>query len=225
MIERNILEVKQRIKKICSDLAIEPESITVVAVSKNRSPEEIREVVKAGIVDIGENRLQEAVSKYKVLNDLSFIRWHMVGHLQRNKVKEAVRIFDLIHSLDSLRLAEEINRRAELIGKVQEVLIQVKTSPEPTKFGIEQDKVIDFIREILHFNNLKIRGLMTIAPYFDDPQKTRPFFRILRELKENIDRELLKLDFLSMGMSNDFEIAIQEGANMLRIGRLIFEGK
>jgi pyridoxal phosphate enzyme (YggS family) len=227
MVERNILEVKQRIQKVCNSIAVDPSTITIVAVSKNRTPEEIKQVIKAGISDIGENRVQEAVSKYTALKDMPSIRWHMVGHLQTNKVKEAVKIFDLIQSVDSLRLAEEINKQAGKINKIQDILIEVKTSSEPTKFGIEPDKVLGFLKEIVNFKNLKIKGLMTIAPYFADPEKTRPFFRILRQLKEKINQQdelSLKLEILSMGMSNDFEIAIQEGSNMLRIGRAIFEG-
>jgi len=227
MIEKNILEVKQRIQNVCNSIAFDPSSITIVAVSKNRTPEEIKQVIKAGIFNIGENRVQEAVSKYKVLKDIPQIKWHMVGHLQTNKAKDAVRIFDLIQSVDSLHLAEKINKCAEKIKKVQEVLIEVKTSSEPTKFGLRPDRLLELLKEIANFKNLKIKGLMTIAPYFAHPQDTRPFFRILRELKEKVNQQNeipLKLEILSMGMSNDFEIAIEEGSNMLRIGRAIFEG-
>ena len=227
MIEKNILEVKQRIQNVCNSIAVDHSSITIVAVSKNRTPEEIKQVIKAGIFNIGENRVQEAVSKYKVLKDIPQIKWHMVGHLQTNKVKDAVIIFDLIQSVDSLHLAEKINKCAEKIKKVQEVLIEVKTSSEPTKFGLRPDRLLELLKEIANFKNLKIKGLMTIAPYFAHPQDTRPFFRILRELKEKVNQQNeipLKLEILSMGMSNDFEIAIEEGSNMLRIGRAIFEG-
>jgi pyridoxal phosphate enzyme (YggS family) len=227
MIENNIFRLKQRIENVCKNIAIDPSNITIVAVSKNRTPEEIKQVIKAGIFNIGENRVQEAVSKYKVLKEIPQIKWHMVGHLQTNKAKEAVRTFDLIQSVDSLHLAEKINKCAEKIKKVQEVLIEVKTSPEPTKFGIRPDKLLELLKEMANFKNLKIKGLMTIAPYFAHPQDTRPFFRILRELKEKVNQQNeipLKLEILSMGMSDDFEIAIEEGSNMLRIGRAIFEG-
>ncbi|MCM8791605.1 MAG: YggS family pyridoxal phosphate-dependent enzyme [Candidatus Omnitrophica bacterium] len=228
MIHDNILDLKRRVNSVCSSVSVEPCNITIVAVSKNRSVDEIRQVIEAGINDIGENRVQEALLKYRILKNITSIRWHMVGHLQTNKVKDAVEIFDLIHSVDSLHLAEEINRRAERINKIQRVLIEVKTSPELTKFGIEPGKLHEFIKELVKFKNLEVKGLMTIAPSFAEAEKTRPFFRILRELKEvfNQERELpFKLEILSMGMSNDFEIALQEGANMLRIGRAIFEGE
>ncbi|MCM8782788.1 MAG: YggS family pyridoxal phosphate-dependent enzyme [Candidatus Omnitrophica bacterium] len=227
MIRDNVLKIKERIREICSSTGVNPDDIRVVAVSKNRTPEEIKEVLEAGIIDIGENRVQEAFSKYINLKNIPFIRWHMVGHLQTNKVKDAVRIFDLIHSLDSLHLAERLNRHAEKINKVQEVLIEVKTSPEPHKFGIVPAGVRKFIQEIIAFKNLKIKGLMTIAPYFPEPEASRSFFRTLRELKDEINQsiEVIKLEILSMGMSNDFEVALQEGANMLRIGRRIFEGE
>jgi pyridoxal phosphate enzyme (YggS family) len=221
MIRENITRVRARI----------PPGITIVAVSKTRTPQQLKEALKAGIADIGENRVQEALIKYKELSAVDYrpsaIKWHMVGHLQTNKVKEAVKIFDLIHSVDSIRLAVEIDKQAAGISKLQDILIEVKTSPEATKFGLAPDEVIAVIKEIAGLKNINIKGLMTIAPILDDPEKTRPYFRTLRELKDEINRlPVLKspLSVLSMGMSDDFEVAIEEGSNMIRLGRAIFEG-
>jgi hypothetical protein len=200
-----------------------------VAVSKARTPQQIEEVIQAGISDIGENKVQEALIKYNQLRAMGYelraIKWHMVGHLQTNKVKDAVGIFDLIHSVDSVHLAQEIDRQAVKINKIQNILIEVKTSGEATKFGLRPEEVIAVIKEMAPFKNIDIKGLMTIAPIADSPEKTRPYFRTLRELKDEINRSSLTkspLSVLSMGMSDDFEIAIEEGSNMIRIGRAIF---
>jgi len=224
VIAENILALKEQIRQICQRLSFDFSKITIVAASKGRSAEEIKQVIESGIFDIGENRIQEAKVKYTQLKEEPRIKWHMIGHLQTNKVKEAVEIFDLIHSLDSVRLAEEINKRAQRINKVQNVLVEVKTSSEATKFGLEPKEVLTFIRQILYLPNIKIMGLMTVAPLLEDPQMSRPYFKIVRELKDEINRELsLNLEILSMGMSNDYTVALQEGTNMLRIGRRIFE--
>ncbi len=221
MVKENILKIKERIGN----------AITIVAVSKGRTPEEIREVIVAGITDIGENRVQEAIVKYNNLQPTTYnlqpIKWHMVGHLQTNKVKEAVRIFDLIQSVDSLHLAQEINQQAAKIGKVQDVLIQVNTSGETTKFGLKPNETIEVIKETVKLKNINIQGLMTIAPLVDNPEKTRPYFRMLRELRDTINEvRCTKYDVqtLSMGMTDDFAVAIEEGSNMIRLGRAIFEG-
>ena len=156
----------------------------------------------------------------------STIRWHMVGHLQTNKVKDAVKIFDLIHSVDSAHLAAEIDKQALKINKIQDILIEIKTSPEVTKSGIKPDEAIEVIKEIDKFKNINIKGLMTIAPLADDPQKARPYFRMLRELMDKINALHVtpnRLHVLSMGMTDDFEIAIEEGSTMVRLGRAIFE--
>jgi pyridoxal phosphate enzyme (YggS family) len=149
----------------------------------------------------------------------------MVGHLQTNKVKEAVKIFDLIHSVDSLYLAREIDKQAATVNKIPGILLQVKTSPEATKFGVKPEETIELIKEIAKLKNVKIRGLMTIGPAVDNPEKARPYFRVLRELKDKINDlrfTSCELRILSMGMSDDFEIAIEEGATMIRLGRVIF---
>lgn len=229
MIEKNIQFIKEEINAICARLGYPPSKIIIVAVSKSRTAEQIKEVIRSGITDIGENRVQEAVVKYRPLSTvdyrLSTIRWHMVGHLQTNKVKEAVRIFDLIHSVDSLRLAQEIDKQASRINKIQDVLIEVNTSGEASKFGLRPDGVIAVLREISQFKNIHVKGLMTIAPMVDSPEKTRPCFRTLRELRDEVNKfGIWKLGFgvLSMGMTEDFKIAIEEGSNMVRLGRAIF---
>jgi len=222
MIKDNILKLKERASLICAKINRDPDSIIIVAVSKGRTPQQIKEVLEAGITDIGENRVQEALIKYSELMTydlrLKAIRWHMVGHLQTNKVKDAVRIFDLIQSVDSLRLAEVIDKEAAKIDKIQDILIEIKTSAEESKLGLKPDGAVRVIKEILKFKSINIKGLMTIAPLADDPQKSRPYFRMLRELRDRIN----KPEVLSMGMTDDFEVAIEEGSNMVRIGRAIF---
>ena len=230
MIKENILKIKERISLVCSKINRNPDSITIVAVSKGRTEEQIKEVIKEGITDIGENRVQEALIKYNEqprTDNEQRTKWHMVGHLQTNKVKEAVRIFHLIQSVDSLHLAFEIDKQAAKINKIQDILVQVNTSGKNTKFGLKPNEIIEVIKEAAKFNNITISGLMTIAPIVDNIQKTRPYFRMLRDLKDEIN-ELrttnCKLQTLSMGMTDDFEVAVEEGSNMLRLGRAIFEG-
>ena len=238
MIKESILRINAQILRVCSKINKNPEEISIVTVSKGRSPQEIKEVILAGITDIGENRVQEALLKYQELSaisspilagrqELSVVKWHMVGHLQTNKVKEAVKIFDLIQSVDSLHLAAEIDKQAAKINKIQDILIEIKTSTEATKLGLKPDKAIEVIKEIVRLKNINIKGLMTIAPLAGDPEKARPYFRMLRELRDEINQlsaESFQLKVLSMGMTDDFEVAIQEGSNMVRLGRAIFEG-
>lgn len=227
---RNISEIKERIGAVCARLNKNPAQITLVAISKGRTFEEIRQIIEAGITDIGENRVQEAVAKYRELSTryslLTTLRWHMVGHLQTNKVKEAVRIFDLIQSVDSIRLAAEIDKEAGKINKIQGILVQVNTAKEAAKYGLKPEETEEAIKEIARFKNVNIKGLMTIAPLVDNPEKTRPYFRTLRELRDEISNfGICNLEFgiLSMGMTNDFEIAIEEASDMLRLGRAIFD--
>jgi len=230
MIRDNLLKIEERISLICSKINRDPRSITIVAVSKGRTPEEIKEVIEAGIHDIGENKVQEALTKYSGIRDTGYglrdIQWHMVGHLQTNKVKQAVKIFDLIQSVDNLHLAEEIDKQAARINKIQDVLIEVKTSPEATKFGVNPEAAGELIKEITQLPNVRIKGLMTIALLVDNPDKARPFFKQLRELRDNIIAlpvTRYPLPVLSMGMTDDYEVAIEEGADMVRLGRAIFD--
>jgi hypothetical protein len=231
-IKENLLKVRKRISLVCSKINCDPNSITIVAVSKGRTVEQIHEAVNAGIADIGENKVQEALIKYNKLRtqelaNLRTIKWHMVGHLQTNKVKDALKIFDLIQSVDSLHLALAINKEAASINKIQDILIEVKTSPEVTKFGLKAADTIEVIKEISKLRNINIKGLMTIAPIVDNPKEASPYFKILKELLDEINGLRITdygLRVLSMGMTDDFEAAIEEGANMIRLGRAIFEG-
>ncbi len=239
MIKDNIVQIRQRINSACSRVGRDPREITIVAVTKGRSAEEIKEALESGLADIGENRIQEALLKYNALASGTQrpapATWHLVGHLQTNKVREAVKIFGLIHSLDSRHLAEEIDKQAAKINKRQDVLIEVNVSGEASKFGIKSEEAVDFIKSISGLKGINIKGLMTIAPA-GNPENARPYFRGLRELRDQIcelrqpqagppPAELANCDLriLSMGMSDDFEVAIEEGANMIRLGRAIFE--
>ncbi|RJP29814.1 MAG: YggS family pyridoxal phosphate-dependent enzyme [Candidatus Omnitrophota bacterium] len=229
MIADNIRRISSGIASACARVKRSAQEVRLVAVAKSRTAEELKEVVEAGIFDIGENRLQEALKRRSELSavshQLSAVKWHMIGHLQTNKVKEAVKIFSLIHSVDSLRLAEEIDKEASKINKIQDILIQVNTSGEASKFGLKPEDSARVTEQIGKLKNLRVCGLMTIAPITDSPEKSRPFFRQLRELKDRIN-ELGTVNYelrtLSMGMSDDFEVAIEEGSTMVRIGRRIF---
>ncbi|MFA4889524.1 MAG: YggS family pyridoxal phosphate-dependent enzyme [Candidatus Omnitrophota bacterium] len=229
MVRDNLEKVEREIAVSCAKAGRQRQEITLVAITKGRSVEQIQEVISCGISDIGENRVQEALLKYndkRLANSARLIKWHLVGHLQTNKVKEAVRIFDLIHSVDSLRLAKEIDKQAAKISKTQDILIEVKTSPEETKFGINPDELPQFVKEIAQLKHISVKGLMTIAPMVDNPEKTRIYFRRLRMLLEEVN--LLstinyRLSAISMGMSDDFAAAIEVGSTMVRIGRAVFD--
>jgi hypothetical protein len=218
MIKDNIERVRGRIAEACAKIKVSPDKITLICVTKGREITQIQEVASLGLKDIGENRVQEALGKSKLILGLN---WHMVGHLQSNKVKDALEIFDLIHSVDSVNLAQEINRQSVKINKVQNVFLEVKTSPELRKFGFKPEVLAAACEEIMKFENVKIKGLMTIAPWVDDANQTRPYFSKLRQLRDQLNPSWL----LSMGMSNDFEVAIAEGADIIRLGRAIFEAE
>lgn len=231
MIKDNLTEIRSRISAACSRSKREPSAVTIVAVTKTRSLQELEEAVACGLSDIGENRVQEALKKYyelRVTNyELRKIKWHLIGHLQTNKVRPALRIFDLIHSVDSLPLAFEMEKEAGKINKIQDILLEVKTSPETTKYGFKPEEVIKSAQEISGLKHINLKGLMTIAPIADSPEKARPYFRQLRELQDKINELRIagrELRILSMGMSDDFEAAVEEGSTMVRIGRLIFGG-
>ena len=193
-----------------------PDDITLVAVTKTIDAQLIRAAFECGIRNFGENRIQEAEGKIKQLSDINTdVTWHMIGHLQSNKAKMAVKLFDIIHSVDSLKLARILNRQVE---KVMPVLLEVNVSGEATKSGFALDEIVAAIREIRQLTNLEVGGLMTIAPWVADSEKVRPVFRKLRELRDS-----LGLEHLSMGMTDDFEVAIEEGATMVRVGRAIFD--
>jgi pyridoxal phosphate enzyme (YggS family) len=194
--------------------------IELIAVSKTQTVEAVQEAIRAGLICFGENKVQEARLK---IESLGRGVWHLIGHLQTNKAREAVRLFDSIDSLDRLELAEELNHRAEALGKIQNVLLQVNIARESTKFGCEPEFSRDLAEAVNALPRLCLRGLMTIAPYSPEPEKARPYFAGLRELRDRLQNETgLQLPVLSMGMSGDFEVAIEEGSTSVRIGTALF---
>jgi pyridoxal phosphate enzyme (YggS family) len=224
VIEENLRLIKRNIAQAAERSGRKPEAITLVCVTKEANLSQAKDAIACGITDIGENRIQDAVAKYNSLADT--VKWHLVGHLQSNKVKKAVEIFDLIHSVDSFLLAETISKAAAKINKRQDVLVQVNVSGEASKFGVESNKALVLIEQITALKNINVLGLMTIAPLVDDPGKTRACFRSLRMLRDRITKSpnhlISQLSILSMGMSNDYQVAIEEGATMVRIGSAIF---
>lgn len=222
-IRENLSKIQDRIAVAADRSGQNPHSVCLVAVSKTKPVDLILEAIDAGITDVGENRVQEANSKRDQIN--RSVRWHLVGHLQTNKVKQALQIFDLIHSVDSLRLLAEIDRRSAQLGRQTDVLIQVNTSAEPSKYGIEPDQTLNLIEASLDYTHVRIRGLMTIGVFLPNLEAVRPSFVLLRELREKIlawQFPGVEMEYLSMGMTNDFEVAIEEGANLVRIGTAIF---
>ena len=213
---QTLSNVKEKIAKAAEKAGRDPSEITLVAVTKTHGPEEINEAIACGVTDIGENKVQEILSKYDSIS--KGVRWHLIGHLQTNKVKSVVDKVDIIHSVDSFHLAEEIDRRCKAIGKTMDILIQVNAAGEKQKSGIAPEELMPLLDEISRLTNLRVRGLMQIAPETDNPESVRKYFRIVKDLYDQIPGA----DILSMGMSGDFEIAIEEGANMVRIGTAIF---
>jgi len=225
MVAENILAIQKKINQAASSSGRNPDEITLIAVTKTVGLEKIREAVDAGLRIFGENRVQEAQAKISNTVPHGRIEWHLIGHLQKNKSKSAVELFDLIHTVDSIGLAEDINRHAEKIQKVQRVLAQVKLSEEETKYGVSEKGLSSLLEAIGKLKNLRLEGLMTIPPFFEDPGKAKPYFRRLRALRDGAETAGHRLRQLSMGMSNDFEVAIEEGATMVRIGTAIFGGR
>ena len=220
----NIEHIRDRIKSAAESCGRRPESVQLVAVSKTVPADRVKAAVAAGITILGENYIQEARDKIEALADLQ-VNWHFIGHLQRNKAKFAVQLFDLIHSVDSIRLAREIDKQAQKFAKHQAILIQVNTGKEITKSGIYEEDALALVREAAQLENVRIKGLMTLPPYFNAPEKVRPYFQALRRLKDRIGEEAISgvdMEVLSMGMTGDFETAIKEGATMVRIGTAIF---
>ena len=226
--KQRINEINGRIRKAASSCNRETESIRIVAVTKTVPAERIKEAFTEGISVIGESYIQEAREKYDLISGIP-VSWHFIGHLQTNKAKYAVKMFDLIHSVDSVKLAEELDIQAKKIDKVQNVLIQVNLGKEKTKSGINEEDAPDLINKMSRFTNLFVKGLMVIPPFFDDPERVRPYFSALRILRDRIGSSLnscliknIAMNELSMGMSVDFETAIEEGATLVRIGTAIF---
>jgi PLP dependent protein len=233
-IKENLLRVRERIEQAARRAGRDPKEIKLVAVSKTVEAPRIKEAIEAGVSILGENYIQEAQKKIEEIgrpactesrasrDEDRQVAWHFIGHLQSNKAKNVVRLFDTIHSIDSLSLAEELNRRAEQADRVVRVLVEVNLSGEASKFGADERSVLYMTRGILSLKSLTLEGLMTMPPYFDLPEKSRPYYKGLRELKEKMVREGIPVKELSMGMSNDFEIAIEEGATYVRVGTAIF---
>jgi hypothetical protein len=221
IIAKNIKDIQSRIEKFAGS-----RNITLLAVTKTFSANCAKQAIDSGILDIAESKIQEALPKFDILSDsLKSINKHFIGHLQSNKAKKAVCNFDMIQSLDSIDLANDINRHAKDINKIQKCLIELKVSQEETKTGASKEKVVEIYNHcILNCQNILVCGIMTIAPYFEDKELVRPYFKMAYNTFENI-RNLRKdsnFNILSMGMSDDFEIAIEEGSNMVRVGTAIF---
>ncbi len=212
--------IEENVKKILKEL---PDRVKLVAAAKTRTPEEILKAVNAGITIVGENYVQEAQQAYEKIGNKA--KWHFIGHLQKNKVKKAVEIFDMIETVDSFKIAKEIDKRCTQIGKIIPVLIEVNSGREEQKFGVFPEDVEDLLKEISAFKTIKVMGLMTMGPMFGDPENSRQYFIETRKIYEKIkkiDLPGIEMKFLSMGMTNSFKIAIQEGANMVRLGTLLF---
>lgn len=222
-ISDNVKMIKQRIVSAAVKCGRDPDSIKLLAVTKTIPTEYIIKAIDAGITMIGENYVQEAKDKIAAIG--SRAGWHMIGHLQTNKAKYVVALFDYVHSVDRLELAQELNRRAGLINRKLNILIEINVSGEKSKSGIPADDTPALIKQIAGLKNLAVRGLMTMAPYSNNPENARPYFCALRNLRDNISRQQIseiQLEELSMGMTDDFIVAIEEGATIVRIGRAIF---
>jgi pyridoxal phosphate enzyme (YggS family) len=222
-IKDNIAAVRSRMKQAAAKVGRSGEEITLVAVSKTVEAERINRAIRSGIDIIGENRVQEAEEKFKHITEP--VKKHLVGHLQTNKAKKAVELFDFIQSVDSLHIAEEISKRALDAGKRMDVLVEVNTSCEETKFGVEADQAIPLIEAASKLEGIRIKGLMTIGLFSDNPEDTRPCFRKLKTLFDQLKSAGMpefEMRYLSMGMTSDFEVAIEEGSNMVRVGTGIF---
>ena len=226
MVRDKLINVRERIHNTAVRAGRGASDIVLVCVTKEATLKDACDAVDAGATDIGENRIQDAVAKYDKLNNRAPIRWHFIGHLQTNKVKKAVRIFDLIHSVDSVRLLEEIQKQSKSLGKMQSVLIEVNVSGEKSKYGAAPETLEELIKAASGMKNVMLLGLMAMAPYSPRPEDSRTHFRRLRELRDeylSLKCDNIDLKHLSMGMSGDFEVAIEEGADIVRIGSAIFK--
>lgn len=222
-VKTRVDSIRTRIEKAASACGRNPANIRLVAVIKSVPIRLVREALEAGVTILGENYVQEARAKISELSDYP-ISWHFIGHLQSNKAKYAVRLFDLIHSVDTLKLASDLNKQAVKIKKIQDILVQVNISEEATKSGVSIQDTQQLLEDLSDLDHLAVKGLMTMPPFFNDPEKVRPFFAALRELRNRLGQRLphVTLNELSMGMTGDFEVAIAEGATLVRIGTAIF---
>ena len=224
-IARNVLSIRERIARAAESCSRRPEEITLLAISKTFPCEAIADAMAAGILSFGENRVQEAETKISHFAGSAKPEWHLVGHLQANKARRAVELFDVIQSIDSAKLAARISQAAQELGKIVPVLMQVDLGDEETKFGAHPGEVREIMEAISGFKGVRLDGLMTIPPFFENQEEARPYFCKLRELREKLEAEqpgCLGKRHLSMGMSHDFESAIREGATIVRIGTAIF---
>jgi len=222
-VAQNIRQVREEIAAAASRAGRSPSAVRLMAVTKTVDDARIAEAIRAGVEIIGENYVQEAKRKIEALG--KSCEWHLIGHLQTNKAKYAVHLFDMVHSVDRMELAVELDRRARAAGRVVPVLIEVSAAGEETKSGVPLDAAPALIRAVAPLENLAIRGLMTMPPFFDDPEEARPYFRTLRELRDRIAAEAIprvEMAELSMGMTGDYTVAVEEGATIVRVGRGIF---
>lgn len=223
MLQENFKQVEANIRKACERAGRDPKEVTLIAVSKTKPVEMLREAYDFGTRVFGENKVQEIVEKYDALP--KDIHWHMIGHLQRNKVKYIIDKVDLIHSVDSLKLAQTIEKEAEKHNLIKDILVEVNVAQEESKFGLKIEEVIPFLEQISRFSHIRVRGLMTIAPFVENAEENRSIFADLHKLSvdirdKNIDN--VNVSILSMGMTNDYEVAVEEGATMVRVGTGIF---
>ncbi len=224
MISENIAQIRRRMAKACQRAGRNPGDVTLVAVSKTFPGEVVAGVRESGIADLGENYVQEMVQKRALLTDPA-IRWHFIGHLQSNKARQIVEWITLIHSVESVSLAKELDRHASRIGKPIRVLVEVNTTGSGSQYGISPDKTVEFVRTLNSFTGIHVAGLMTIGPFLPDPEMSRPMFRTLRGLSDELSglgQNNVSMEHLSMGMTGDFEVAIEEGATLVRLGTAIF---
>lgn len=230
-IAERLADVRERIARAAARAGRSPDEITLVAVSKGHPPEAVVEAYRLGLRDFGENRVEEAEPKMAAVRDMlaaegqgKDIRWHLIGHIQSRKAKRAISPYVLIHSVDRLKIARRLDRFAGEADRVLPVLLEVNISGEATKFGFSPDEIFDAVTEILTLPHLRVQGLMTMAPFVEDPEEVRPVFAALRRLRDQLAARYPQADWrhLSMGMTNDFEVAIEEGATIVRIGTAIF---
>jgi PLP dependent protein len=224
MVTENVEIVRKRIREVCSRCGRNPEDVLLLGVSKTFGVDRIRDAINAGLFDFGENYAQEFLEKRSEIND-ERVRWHFIGHLQTNKVKYIVEYVHLIHSVDNEGLAEELQKRAEKTGRSLDILVEVHTTDEATKYGIPPAGTLELVKRIARFNRIRVQGLMTMGPFSEDPNDSRPSFQQLTALRDRVAREGIEnvsMRHLSMGMSHDFEVAIEEGSTIVRIGTSIF---
>lgn len=220
-VKENLNLVREEIQKFRRRSTFADEPVKLVAVTKNHGVDLMREAIDAGVNDVGENRVQEAAEKFSIL-ERDGVTKHLIGHLQTNKAKQAVKLFDLIHSVDSANLAVAIDKAASSIEKVQDILIQVNLANEDTKFGVSEENLHGLIENVDALKNLRLRGLMLIAPNYSDVEQCRPLFRRMKKIFDELASTRQDFNFLSMGMTHDYKIAVEEGANIVRIGTAIF---